>query len=655
MKKCFALLFFCCLLKVSSAADSLLLRSPDGRILVYLHTSKAFYFELSIDGRRQPVRTTIDLLPEDAENFAAALKRYKVSRTKVNTQIASPGGEKAKQLNDNYNQLRLTSFNTSLECRLYNNGLAWRWLSMRKDSINIRNEIVQFDAVGQAILTAPVVQHRTDADRFHTSFEELYTSKPLDSFPEHSLLFSPLLLQMPDCKLAITESDVLDYPGMFLETARSSHINAVFAPIPIEEKLTDALYAERIVTKRSPLIAHTSGTRSFPWRVMAIAREDRVLAANSLVYQLARPSMIGDASWVKPGKCTDEWIIDINLFNVPFKTGINTNTYKFYIDFAKRFGFDRIMMDAGWSEPGDLFKIRPEINMDSLSAYAKQKGIKICMWTLAATLDRQLDSALLQFRRWGIDFIMTDFIDRDDQKASQFFERIAAACAREKMMIMFHGCPPPKGFNRSYPNNITREAVLGSEYNAWSNKPSPEHDLMLPFTRMLSGPFDYEPGLLDNATQTQFQPIWGKVMSQGTRCHQLAMFVVYDNPVPIFSGNPSQGLMEPAFMEFLGSIPAGWDTTIVLDGKLGDYIITARRKGDSWYIGAMTDWTARDFSIPTDFLGGGKWEAASCTDGVNADRYPADYRLGHSVIQAGDSIPLQLAPGGGAVIVLKKQ
>lgn len=655
MKKLIALLLSCGLLPVSKAADSLLVRSPDGRIIVSLHTGKGFYVELSIDGKRQPIRTNIDLLPDNAENFAAALQRYKISRTSVDAQIVSPGAEKSKQLNDRYNQLRLTSSNTALECRVYNNGLAWRWLLARKDSINILNEMMQIDAGSSALLTAPVVQPRTDADRFHTSFEELYTSKPLDSFANGSLLFSPLLLQLPDCKLAITESDVMDYPGMFLETTGGAKINAVFAPLPLEEKLTDALYAERIVTKRSQLIARTAGTRSFPWRVMVIACEDRELAANSLVYQLARPSVIGDPSWIKPGKCTDEWIIDINLFNVPFKTGINTATYKYYIDFAKRFGFDRIMMDAGWSEPGDLFRVKPEINMDTLSAYARSKGIKICMWTLAATLDRQLDSALQQFRRWGIDFIMTDFIDRDDQLASRFFERIAAACAREKMMIMFHGCPPPKGFNRTYPNNITREAVLGSEYNAWSNKPSPEHDLMLPFTRMLAGPFDYEPGLLDNATQTQFQPIWGKVMSQGTRCHQLAMFVVYDNPMPIFSGNPSQGLMEPAFMEFLGAIPAGWDTTIVLDGKLGDFIVTARRKGDSWYIGAMTDWTARTISIPSNFLGDGKWEAASCTDGVNADRYPADYRLAHSVIQAGDSVPLQLAPGGGAVIVLKRR
>jgi alpha-glucosidase len=243
-----------------------------------------------------------------------------------------------------------------------------------------------------------------------------------------------------------------------------------------------------------------------------------------------------------PANAPDEWIIDINLFNVPFRSGVNTASYKYYIDFAKRFGFDRIMMDAGWSDTKDLFKINPNINMDSISNYAREKGIKLSMWTLSITLDKQLDSALKQFQKWGVDFIMTDFIDRDDQQTVNFYKRITEACAKAHLMIMFHGAYPPKGFNRTYPNNITREGVLGSEYNAWSDKPTSRHDLIIPFTRMLAGPLDYEPGLLDNATPQQFKPIWGKVMSQTTRCHQLAMFVVYDNPLQIFSGNPSQGL-----------------------------------------------------------------------------------------------------------------
>ena len=418
---------------------------------------------------------------------------------------------------------------------------------------------------------------------------------------------------------------------------------------------TGGEFPQEQVTQRANYIAKTKGSRSLPWRVLMIAAEDKDLPANDIVYRLASPSKIQDASWIHPGKGTDEWIIGINLFNVPFKAGVNTATYKYYIDFAKQFGFQRIMMDAGWSNYKNLFDINPDINMDTLAAYAKSKGIKISMWTLCSTLDKQLDSALDQFNKWGVDFIMTDFMDRDDQLMVNFYERIAKACAEHKIMIMFHGAYPPKGFNRTWPNNITREGVLGSEYNIWSDKPTPEHDVTLPFTRMLAGPLDYEPGILDNATKEQFRPINKKVMSQGTRCHQLAMFVVYDSPIQIFSGNPSQGLMEPDFMNLLGDIPTTWDETKILEAKVSDYIITARKKGDDWYIGGMTDWTAREFNLTLDFLDDGMYEATYCMDGINAENYPSDYVIKKSMLERKASLNVKMAPGGGFVLKLSKK
>lgn len=277
------------------------------------------------------------------------------------------------------------------------------------------------------------------------------------------------------------------------------------------------------------------------------------------------------------------------------------------------------------------------------------------MWTLCSTLDKQLDSALTQFNKWGVDFIMTDFMDRDDQKMVEFYERVAKACAEHKIMIMFHGAFAPKGFNRTWPNAVTREGVLGSEYNIWSDKASPPHDLTLPFTRMLAGSFDYEPGLLDNATKEQFRPIDKKVMSQGTRCHQLAMFVVYDSPMQIFSGNPSQGWLEPHFMNLLGGLPTTWDETKVLDAKVSKYIITARKKGDDWYIAGMTDWTSRNFSIPLDFLDGESYQATLCEDGVNADSYASDYAIKNFALHKEDGLKIKMAKGGGFLLRLTKK
>jgi alpha-glucosidase len=343
------------------------------------------------------------------------------------------------------------------------------------------------------------------------------------------------------------------------------------------------------------------------------------------------------------------------LFNVPFKAGINTATYKYYIDFAQKFGLERIMMDAGWSDYKDLFKINPDLDMDEISRYARSKGVKLSMWTLSLTLDKQLEPALQQFQKWGVDFVMTDFMDRDDQPMVNFYQRIAEAFARYKIMVMFHGAFKPAGFGRTYPNAITREGVLGSEYNIWSEKATPEHNVLLPFIRMVAGPMDYEPGLLDNATKQTFRPIGGKVMSIGTRCNQLAMFVVYESPITIFSGNPSQGLLEPEFMNLLGSIPTTWDETKIVDGNVGDYIVTARKKGNEWFVGAMTDDSARTLRVKLDFLEDGEYEATICEDGANANKYASDYVLRNAIFNSKDSITLGLASGGGFVMRLKRK
>ena len=656
MKPVYCLLCCCFFIFPGLAADSLTLLSPDRSIRVSIHTGNTPGYSIFADNKAILLASAIDLLLKDGRRLSGKPAIQSTAITTVNQNIVSPVPEKKRNISDHYNQLFIRfKHGFAVVFRVYNDGVAYRIITYFKDSIFIKQEIADFHFPPGCNIIAPVMQQRTNEDKYHTSFEELYVQKPMDSVPENSLMYSPLLIDETDIKIALTESDLDDYPGMFLKTSGGFSLAADFAPFPLEETITNETYAERIVTKRADFIAHTKGSRQFPWRVLAIARSDKDLPANDLVYRLAAPSVIADPSWIHPGKCTDEWIIDINLFNVPFKTGINTASYKYYIDFARRFGFNRIMMDAGWSDPKDLFSINPDINMDTLSAYAREKGIKISMWTLALTLDRQLDSALTQFDKWGVDFIMTDFIDRDDQKAVQFYPRIAAACAKHKMMIMFHGSFAPKGFNRTYPNNITREGVLGSEYNAWSNKPSPEHDLILPFTRMLAGPMDYEPGILDNATEIQFKPVWGKVMSQGTRCHQLAMFAVYDNPLQIFSGNPSQGYMEPAFMELLGSIPSTWDSTIIVAAKVADYIITARKKEDDWFIGGMTDWTARSFDIPLDLLSPGQYEATICADGVNANRYPSDYAIGTMTVKQGDNLHITMAAGGGYLVRLRKK
>ena len=645
-------LFLCLTISASlviQAQPVLPLYSPDHKILIQIKTNPGLSYSVFVDEKKILDESVIDMNLSDGRSLSVAKKNIKKNERSVREMIVAQVPVSRKYIPDEYNELSIRMSNHfAVIFRAYNDGIAYRIRTTFSDSITVMKETAAFKFMKNAFAFAPVIQKREGQDVFHTSFEELYPYKKLDSLSENDFMYSPVLVKTSnDLWVALTESDLDDYPGMFLQGKSADILQAAFAGYPLEEKMINGEYPEMIVSKRAGYIARTNGTRNFPWRAMLIARQDKDLPANDLVYRLASESTIKETNWIHPGKCTDEWIIDINLFNVPFRSGINTETYKYYIDFAKRFGFNRIMMDAGWSDTKDLFKINPNINMDSIAAYARLQGIGLSMWTLSMTLDRQLDSALKQFQRWGVDFIMTDFIDRDDQKTVNFYKKITEACVKAKIMIMFHGAYPPKGFNRTYPNNITREGVLGSEYNAWSDKPTASHNCTIPFTRMLAGPLDYEPGLLDNATPKMFRAIWGKVMSQTTRCQQLAMFIVYDNPMQIFSGNPSQGWLEPEFMELLGSFPTTWDTTMILKASVADHIVTARRHGNNWYIAGMAAEKGYDGSLDFSFLPAGLYKASICRDGINADRNAMDYKIEKNDITPTSNMNLPYGAGWG--------
>mgnify|MGYP003575186252 CR=1 FL=1 len=626
--------------------------SPDKAILVSVTNGKTLLISAQYKGTviLKPSEIGLSIRQVNGNWFVR-----KSSLQKKDENIFPPITEKRKVIRDHYNQLNIDfKSKISLQVRVYNDGFAYRFTSQSKDSITVEKEIACYALPDKIIFYGAPVTKRTDVDIFHTSFEEPYLIKPMDSISPDMLFFSPVMVSYPnEMKAVITESDLEDYPGMFLKFTEDNFLDGVNARYPLDVKMNPGEFPQEVVTRRADFIARTKGSRTFPWRVFMLSEKDAQLPSNDMVYRLGAPSRVADTQWIKPGKGTDEWIIGINLFNVPFKAGVNTDTYKFYIDFAKRFGFQRIMMDAGWSETTDLFKINPEINMEEISSYARAQGISLSMWTLAATLDRQLEPALKQFKKWGVDFIMTDFMDRDDQKMVNFYHRIAKACADEKIMIMFHGAFKPAGFSRTWPNAITREGVLGSEYNIWSEKAHPDHDLLLPFIRMTAGPMDYEPGILDNATKKTFRPISEKVMAMGTRMHQAAMFVVYESPVQLFSGNPSQGLLEPKFMDLIGSIPTVWDETFVLDGKVGEYIVTARKKDRNFYVAGMSSWNGRAIEVDFSFLDEGEYDATIAVDGLNADRYPSDYTFSKQVINKQSKINFIMAKGGGFVLVLK--
>jgi len=648
------LLTICWILLLSTGGSSqqlFVLYSPDSSLRLEVNTTGKLSYNLFAGNQLLQSSPSVDIKLSNGQQLSTRLAVAKKVYSQHNEPIGVPIPYRKPVIQNSYQQLELIFKQPfSVTFRLYDNGMAYRIGIRFRDSVIITNETALFELDNNAAVWFAHMDKRQNVDRFHTSFEAVYKKEKLAAIADTMLTYSPATISLPNgYLLTISDAGIYDYPGMFLQK-KGNALEAVFAPYPEKEKIMEGEFPQYIVTERAGYIARTNGTRMFPWRAILVAKHDIELPANDLLYILGDKSRISDPSWIKYGKGTDEWITGINLFNVPFVAGLNTATYKYYIDFAKRFGFDQVMLDAGWSDVKDLFKINPDINMEELVAYANKNNVRLMLWTLCFTLDKQLDSALKKFNEWGIASIMTDFMDRDDQPMVNFYHRIAKACADHKIAVMFHGAYPPKGFNRTWPNAITQEGVLGAEWNIWSDLATPEHNVAIAYIRMLAGPLDYEPGLLLNAQKDQFRPIGKNPMSIGTRCHQLAMFVVYDSPLQIFSGNISQGLQEPAFMELLGSIPTVWDETRILQGKIGEFIVTARRKGNDWFVAGLNNSEARDIHLPLDFLAAGNYSITVCKDGVNADNYGSDYTLTITSSNKEGKQYIHMAPGGGFLL-----
>ncbi len=566
--------------------------------------------------------------------------------------------EKRKIIPNFYNEIAITfKEKFSLIFRAYNDGIAYRFSTNIDKSLIINEENANFTIPSNALLYYPTIKKRDDADKFHMSFEDNYKNAKIDTLQNGTLFYSPIMAKISDSlKIIFTESDIIDYPGMFLEKTESNTLKGVFAPFPKTEKVVGGEgFRQSIVTERENFIAKTSGKRTFPWRIIAISPTDKSILENDIVYRLASETTIKNTSWIKPGQSTEEWITDLNLFGVDFKTGLNTATYKYYVDFAHKFGLEYVMLDAGWSDVNDLFKITKGMDVQEIIRYAKTKNIGIILWTQAETMQRQMNEALDLFKKWGVKIVMTDFIDRDDQKAINFMANFADEAAKRELMVMIHGAPKPAGFARTHPNALTREAVAGSEYNAWSSIIDPNHDMQLPFLRQFSGAMDYEPGILQNTTKKQSAKLgMEKVVAQGTLMHQMAMFLIYESPLQLFSGNISDALRHPELMTFFGKLPTVWDETKVLDAKFPNYILEARRNAKEWFIGAINDWTEKDFEINLDFLEKGQYQTTICADGINANRNAQDYKITKKLVKKGDKLKIHLASGGGYLASFKK-
>ena len=447
-------------------------------------------------------------------------------------------------------------------------------------------------------------------------------------------------------KAEILEADLEDYPGMYLDLNETNKgLKGVYAPYPAKEYLHGINY---IASDRENYIAKTNGTRNFPWRIVAISEQDKDLLNNDIVQKLASPPRLTDYSWVKPGQVAWDWWNNWNITGVDFHAGINTDTYKYYIDFAAANKLPYIIMDEGWSDDLDLLKVKSEnLNLQEIIDYGKQKNAGVILWATWYAISHQTDAAFSAYSKMGVKGFKIDFFDRDDQKVVASTYSIAKKAAEYKLMVDYHGMYKPTGLQRTYPNVIGVEGVKGLENFKWANEDQPQYTTSIPFIRMMAGPMDYTPGAMRNATQADFRPINNNPMAKGTRCNQLAEYVVFYAPLQMLSDNPTIYMREKECTDFIIQVPTTWDETVPLDGRVGEYVAVARRKGSDWFVGAMSNWDARDIILDFSFLPAGKYTAEVFKDGVNADRNATDYKKEIITISSGDKINIHLAPGGG--------
>ncbi|HEU4507553.1 MAG TPA: glycoside hydrolase family 97 protein [Pyrinomonadaceae bacterium] len=627
-----------------SASAQYSLRSPDERIEVRVRVADRVSYDILLKGSPLLQNSTLSM-NIDRTNLGAQPKVRATKQRTENREIVSPVPQKSARIREHYNELRLQmEGNYTIVFRAFNEGVAYRFeTSLVANEAKVYNEEVRFNFAGDY----NVYYHKEES--FFSHNEREFLKLPLKQITTTSLASLPAVLVTNNrVNIALAESDVEDYPGLWLRGAGSNALDGVFPPYPLKEELRKNSDRDFQVTQNADYIAVTKGARTFPWRIIGIAESDADLITNQLVYLLAKPSQVDDTSWIKPGKVAWDWYNANNLYGVDFKSGISTQTYKYYIDFASQYGIEYVILDEGWYKLGNLLSVVPEIDIEELVAYGKKKNVGIILWMVWKTLDDQFDAAFNQAEKWGVKGLKIDFMQRDDQPVMNFYHKVCREAARRRMLVDFHGAIRPATMTRTWPNLVNVEGVRGLEQNKWSKHANPEHNVTLPFTRMLMGPLDYTPGAMVNAgREGNFAPVFERPMSMGTRVHQLAMYVVYEAPLQMLADSPSHYLREPEVMEFLKPVPTVWDETRVLAAELGEYVSIARRKGNEWYIGAMTDWTSRTLEIDFSFLPAGRFQMVAYEDGPNAEKMGHDYKVVKTNIDRTRKLTIKLASGGG--------
>ncbi|HEX8327681.1 MAG TPA: glycoside hydrolase family 97 protein [Hymenobacter sp.] len=623
-------------------------KSRDGNVSVKVEAGDQLLW--SVQHKGQPLITPSAISLESTKGVLGKNPKVTSAPVKqVNTTIKALNYKKASII-DQYNELTLNcKGDYGVVFRVYNDAVAYRFFTRKKGELLVKNEEATFNFPGDQKAFLPIQWDYRGGQNFNSSFEALYREINLSQFPKDSLAFLPLLVEAgQNKKVVILEADLEDYPGMYLNNQPGGNgLKGVYAPYPLEVQNSGYNNINLIPTKRADYIAKTTGTRNFPWRAIAISEQDKELLNNDIVQKLAAPSRIADASWIEPGQVAWDWWNSRDITHVDFKVGLNTDTYKYFIDFAAANKVKYIVIDGGWTPQLDLFQVRPELDLQQVIDYGKQKNVGVVLWASWNAVVHQMDKAFPHYAKMGAKGFKIDFIDRDDQVAVASLYQIARKAAEHKLLVDYHGSFKPTGLHRTYPNVMGYEGVKGLENYKWADEDQPRYAVTIPYIRMMAGPMDYTPGAMRNVNQLNYRAIGSQPMSKGTRCQQLAMYVIYEAPLQMLSDSPTAYQREQECTDFIVKVPVTFDETVPLDGKVGEYVALARRKGDTWHVGAMTNWTPRDLTLDFSFLPEGTYEAEIFKDGINADRNGTDYKREVITVSKTTRQLVKLGPGGG--------
>lgn len=630
---------------LSSNAQPYHLESPNGAVTTKIFFDEGMTFKVKLNGL--PLMNSVRVNYEINSHPLVWDAISEPKQTQINTILkpAIPG--RGAEISDHYNQLVFQFKNNfSIEFRAYNSGVAYRLVTNIPEEIVVSDEVFEITFTEHSKAWYPIEEH------FFSSNERNYWHGTLDTLASGTLASLPALFSnSTGQKFIVMESALHDYAGMWLIKTEEG-ISASFPRYPNHvQNITDR--QQKVITRKS-YIAKTAGTRAFPWRILGVAQNDIDLLTNQLVYTLAEETAI-ETDWIKPGKVAWDWWNALNIRHVDFESGPNTQTYKHYIDFAAENGIEYIILDEGWYILGDLLHLNDEIDVKELIRYGKTKGVGVILWVVWRTLEEQFDKAMDAFAEWGAKGIKVDFMDRDDQWMVNYYERVAKAAAERHLLVDFHGAYKPAGLRRKYPNVITREGVLGLEYNKWSAQVTPTHNVTLPYVRMVPGPLDYTPGGLTNTQPGNFRISHFRPMVMGSRAHEVAKFVIYESPLQMLADTPTNYRDEQETTDFITQIPTVWHQVLPLAGKVGEYIVMAKRYEDRWFLGAMSNEEARSITINLDFLDSGNYSLNMIRDGKNTHHNAEDYVLETRKVKRTDTLTIAIAPSGGWAAIITKQ